>query len=155
MPETFVPLREWLRPSIAVPTPPPPPPPQPEAEIRFDPVDDDNVMRDVRLFRAALRESLDACVQVLAREIAVEVVSRELELAPADITSVVERAIARYTIPLSIRVHPDEVACVRDFEGVVADASVRRGDVILAVCGGTIDASLGVRLARVLAAVGS
>jgi flagellar biosynthesis/type III secretory pathway protein FliH len=92
---------------------------------------------------------------VLVREIAVEIVSRELRLAPAEISNIVNLACARYAQPLSIRVHPDEVQDVRGFENVVADNSIRRGDVMLTISGASIDASLGMRLARVLAVVGA
>ena len=154
MPEAFVSLREWLAPSESVEIAQP----LESAPLLIEEDDDEgeylDVVREVRFFRAALREALNDHVRMLVREIAVEVVSRELQLAPTDIAQIVERACARYAQPLSIRVHPSEAHEVRGFDDVVSDESIRRGDVMLIVCGGEVDASLGMRLARVLAAVG-
>lgn len=154
MPNAFVPLREWLAPVAARPFEP-----EREAhaaeeavpvEIAVESDIFDEVLRETRFFRAALRDALEERVNMLAREIAIEVVARELELAPVDIAAVVERASERYEAPLSIRAHPDEAHRLGTFENVIEDASVRRGDVLLTVVGGTIDASLGMRLERVL-----
>jgi flagellar biosynthesis/type III secretory pathway protein FliH len=155
--ETFVPLREWLAPVVPAPMFTPEPELPEESELASIPVEEDeyhDVMREVRFFRAALRESLEERTQMLVREIAIEVVARELELAPADIAGIVESACARYAPPLSIRVHPDEASELRGLENVVADTSIRRGDVMLSIASGTIDASLGMRLVRALSAVG-
>ena len=154
MPNAFVPLREWLAPAA-------PRSVEPECEVHEEEeaatvevaVESDvldEVLRETRFFRAALRDALEESVKMLAREIAIEVVARELELAPVDIAAVVERASERYETPLSIRVHPEEARRLAAFANVIEDASMRSGDVLLTVAGGTIDASLGMRLERVL-----
>ena len=156
MPSAFVPLREWFAPPYEEVAPALEPiveeiivPAAPEDEpcdARME------LLADIRLFRAKLAESLDHFVGLLLREIAVEVLARELELAPSDIAAVVQFARERYACdePLGIRAHPSEVALLEGSARVVGDATLRPGDVVLEVHGGTIDATLGMRLTRVL-----
>jgi flagellar biosynthesis/type III secretory pathway protein FliH len=66
--------------------------------------------------------------------------------------TIVAQGLERYrTEPLHVRTHPDEVARL---EGagipVIADDSLRTGDVVLETRYGSIDASLGIRLERLL-----
>ncbi len=86
-------------------------------------------------------------------DVACEVLARELELAPANLEAIVARACARHTSEgiVSVRIHPDEAAqlCDAGVE-VIADSAVRRGDALLQVRSGTIDVTLGARLAAVL-----
>ena len=144
--DEFVPLDAYLqaperaREVLAVPEPP-----QPEL-VR-------EALHEARRFRAALADALDAARDRLVRDLASDVLARELACAPADVERIAQRTLARYADdePLHVRVHPDEVALLAGFDlPVVADARLRRGDVTLTLRYGTIDASLGVRLAQVL-----
>jgi flagellar biosynthesis/type III secretory pathway protein FliH len=111
-------------------------------------------LREVRRFRAALADALDAALALLLREIAIDVVGRELRIAGADVVHCVQRACERYGVDAisTLRVHPDDAGAAGALQGcsVIPDAGLRRGDAILTVRGGTIDVSLGARLERVL-----
>lgn len=146
-PDGFRSLAEVLRSSQA---PVPDPAPEkdellPEAAV---------AVRDIRLFRARIAEAAELAVRDLCEDIAVEVLARELQLAPAEISEIVRRALERHEAEgiARIRVHPDEAAAISD-ERVCADESLRRGDAVLDVAYGSIDVSLGVRLASVIRAV--
>ncbi len=122
----------------------------PEAETEYG-IDD--AIGDARRFRASLADALAMCLEELLRDIAGDVLARELQLAPCDVRAIVERAVERYGIePVCIRVNPaDAHALDRMGAIVVADGQMRGGDVLLEMRHGSIDASLGVRLERVLA----
>jgi hypothetical protein len=108
---------------------------------------------DVRRFRAALADALDAQLSDLLGDIACDVLARELLLAPADVAQIVATALERFSAetPLRVRAHPADLPVLAN-AGVVAlaDASLRRGDAIVELQHGTIDARLGMRLAAVL-----
>lgn len=111
----------------------------------------------VRRFRAALCDALDAALDELRRAIARDVLARELRLAPADVAAIAAGALERYAgeRPLRLRVHPDDAAALATGDlNVVADAGLRRGDVAIDLHAGTIDATLGARLACVMEAFG-
>lgn len=111
--------------------------------------------RDVRLFHARVEEAIESSVATLRCDIAAEIVGRELQLAPASIAEIVRRAVRRFHAdsPVRVRVNPEDLDSLAD-DGVqsVADRDLRRGDAVLEVGGGTIDVTLGVRLAAVLRA---
>jgi flagellar biosynthesis/type III secretory pathway protein FliH len=159
MHDAFIPLAQWLAPATAI----------DEVagaasdagghaekeEARTESFDDEcAALSDVRRFRAALYDALEVALGVLLREIAIDVVGRELALEPCNIERIVERARERYRFeePLSVRVHPSDLerlpAPYRKM--AVADESLRSGDLMLCVRSGTIDATLGARLERVL-----
>ncbi len=157
--DAFVPLARRLRPNVepAAETPAAPEPDaceEPLAPQERDELDD--ALAAVRRFRAALDDALDAALDALVERIAREVVGRELLLAPADLGAIVAEARACYALhePLVIRVHPDDAACVsaNDLGAFVADPRVQRGDALIEVRSGTIDATLAARLERLLAA---
>jgi flagellar biosynthesis/type III secretory pathway protein FliH len=112
------------------------------------------LVRDVRLFHARITEALEDAVERLVCDVASDVLARELQLAPADIERIVDRALQRYVSeePLRVRTHPGDAALVQCGVPVVADDSLARGDVILELRDGFLDASLGVRLDAVLRA---
>lgn len=113
---------------------------------------------DVRRFRAAVRDTVDVTVRNVLCDVAAGVLARELALAPANLEAIVERACERHFADgvVRVRVHPDEALQIVDSGlDVVADTSLRRGDVLLEARSGTIDVSLGARLAAVLDAVAS
>ncbi len=156
MPDAFVSLVSWLRPessgecapravdeSSATGAP---------DEAFGEPDARDDALAEARRFRMALDDALEATVAALREEIAHEVLARELQLAAPDLRAIVARARERYAFdePLTIRVHPDDVAACACFARVIGDERLRRGDVVLEVRCGTIDASLGARLDRLL-----
>lgn len=147
--DRFVTLSQWLAPSPA--------PVELEEAIReLDPHETgaaDAAISDVRRFRAALADAVDVAVSDLLRDIAADVLARELRLSPSDLRAIVGRAFERYAVdePVAVRVHPLDEASLRGLPvNVVVDPQLRRGDVVLVVRSGTIDASLGARLDRVL-----
>lgn len=173
MPEGFVSMAAWMRGPVAVDeqvveAQPEFPTVACEDAPQNEPVaqeDDDmpeallgDLCSDVRRFRAALADALDYSVAQLVRDIAVDVLGRELQLAPSDLAAIVARARRRFSHeePVAIRVHPDDVSQldVCDLR-IVADAKLRRGDAILDLSTGTIDASLGVRLESLLQSHGA
>lgn len=106
-----------------------------------------------RRFHAALADALDVALEGLLRNVACDVLARELSLAPADIAAIAARALAQYAgeSPVRIRVHPEETFLLDGAEiPVVPDCRLRRGDVAIDVECGTIDAGLGARLLCVL-----
>lgn len=109
-------------------------------------------MRDLRLFRARIAEAVETAAELLIGDIAAEVLARELELAPANLHRIVDRALQRYFSeePLRVRVHPADAATIECGVPVVADDGLLRGDAILELRDGYVDARLGVRLATVL-----
>mgnify|MGYP001358458681 CR=1 FL=1 len=111
--------------------------------------------RECRLFAARVAEALESAIEMLRNDIAAEVVGRELRLAPADLRAIVSRTLQRYALeaPVRVRVHPDDLDSLRTEFSTIADAKLRRGDAVLEVRGGVIDASLGVRLESVLKAI--
>jgi flagellar biosynthesis/type III secretory pathway protein FliH len=108
--------------------------------------------RDVRLFRARVMEAVDAAVEPLLAGIAADVLARELVLAPADVEAIVDRALARCSSegPLRVRVHPNDAASVRSGIPVAGDEHLQRGDAIVDLRCGSIDASIAIRLAALL-----
>jgi len=108
---------------------------------------------DIRLFRARVAEALESALEGLCRDLASEVLARELMLRPVDARAICEALIDRYAreVPVAIRVHPHECQTLNGFDvPIVADERLRRGDVMLDVVGGTLNASLAVRLDQVL-----
>ena len=125
---------------------------QPGGEVR-EAIDD--AVRDVRIFRAQLRETVDRAVETIVCDIAAEVLARELLLEPADIQAIVHSAMQRYASaePVALRVSPSDARSVDCELPVVEDASLRSGDAVLQLRDGTIDVSLGVRLDAVLRSI--
>jgi len=155
--ERFIPLAELLRPPV-VPQSPPPPPLTPA--VREDvvcaeatPAAHDDLLRDVRLFRARLADAFDAMRERLLVALAGDVVARELRLAPVDIAALARRLLDERTDqgPIRLRVAPEDLERVRCAAcAVVADSTLLAGDAVLECEGGDVDARLGVRLADAL-----
>lgn len=132
-----------------------PSPQEPALEIVEEMIasrNDEDVMREVRLFYAHVIEAVEAAVETLLEDIAADVLARELLLAPVEIEAIVDRALQRFASeePLRVRVPPQDVSRVRCGVPVVGDADLRAGDAIVELRSGTVDASLGVRLAALL-----
>ena len=149
MSERFVRLAAYLRPKA----------PQIEElpEVVSEPVhpDVEDTIGAARRFRAALADALDTAVAYLLREIAVNVLARELALAPADVAAVVVAALARLNDErvLLVRAHPEDLDALTALEiECVADAKLHRGEVLFEVRSGTIDLRFGARLEAAVAA---
>ena len=125
-----------------------------EAQPAQEPADDlVEALAAARHFRAALADAVDIAVEDLLRDIARNVLARELTLAPADLVAIVEAALERYAadVPLRVRAHPEEVRALERLGfPVYADPNVRRGDAAIDLRNGSIDASLVARLESVL-----
>jgi flagellar biosynthesis/type III secretory pathway protein FliH len=121
---------------------------QPDDELIAD------VCERVRRFRAMLADALDRSLAELLREIAIDVVGRELLLAPADLEAIVRCARERCAeIPLAVRVHPAQQRLYYFDVPVLPDPSLRSDDVQIELRSGSIDARLGVRIEQMLARV--
>jgi len=107
-------------------------------------------LRDARLFRARLADAFADAAQRLVRELACEVLARELRLAPCDIAALVRRVGERVPV-MRVRVAAADLGAVTGVL-LVADPALRAGDAIVELAGGALDARLGVRLAAVLEA---
>jgi flagellar biosynthesis/type III secretory pathway protein FliH len=110
------------------------------------------MLREMRLFRARIIEATEEAVETMLLDIASEVLGRELELAPADIEAILDRALQRYfeEQPLCVRVHPADCELLGTELALIADDSLQRGDAIVELRSGSIDARLGTRLASIL-----
>jgi len=110
--------------------------------------------REIRLFIARAAEAIECTIEMLRNDAACQILGRELQLAPADLREIVARTIQRCALetPVRVRVHPEDLAALDGEFSVIADPELRRGDAVLEVRGGAIDASLGVRLDSVLRA---
>lgn len=109
----------------------------------------------VRRFHASLREALQTAFESLLLDLASEVLGRELLLEPADLQRIVERTLERYAglEPLRVRVHPGDAAALELEIPLLCDDTLMRGDAIVELRDGEIDASLGVRLEALLESI--
>ena len=120
----------------------------PAAPERDDDVSE--ALREARLFRARLADAFAEASQRLLRELACEVLARELRLAPCDLAALVQRV--RECVPVvRVRVAAADLGAVTGVP-VVADLALQAGDAIVELAGGALDARLGVRLEAVLEA---
>lgn len=117
--------------------------------VREHPDDVVAAIRDARLFRARLADAFDDALVWLLRELAADVLARELRLAPCDVAAIARRA--RECAPIvRLRVAPADVARGEYGLPVVPDPALHAGDAVFELDGGAFDARLGVRLAAVL-----
>lgn len=105
-------------------------------------------LREARLFRARLADAFDDARQRLLRELAADVLARELRIAACDLDALGRRIFAEAPF-VRIRVAPADAAVISGVP-VVADPELDDGDAIVELAGGVVDARLGVRLAAVL-----
>ncbi|MGB8965823.1 MAG: FliH/SctL family protein [Candidatus Cybelea sp.] len=164
MPDGFVPLASLLRPIVVEPVDPSLPvsttaagtPDEAIARAGTLEAEYDENLCAARRFRAALADALEVAVGRLLREIANDVLARELRLASADVASVVAHALARFDGEkvLSLRVHPSELGTLPEL-GLekIADESLAPGDAVIELHSGTIDLRLPARLEAALSVV--
>jgi flagellar biosynthesis/type III secretory pathway protein FliH len=156
MSDEFVPLANYLRPAAVAPSVEVSPACDSEpSDAPYAQAESDEAMRSARRFRAALADALDVAVQRLVRAIARDVLARELQLEPADLTAIVAKALDRQADErvLSVRAHPTDLAALASI-GLerVADSTLAPGDILIALHSGTIDLSLNARLEAAIAA---
>ncbi len=115
-------------------------------------------VREARLFRARLADAFDDAVARLLRELATDVLARELRLAPCDLAAIVRAVGERAPVVRVCIAACDATALaggplIRGCDAaVVEDPALAAGDAIVEFAGGALDARLGVRLATVLEA---
>lgn len=109
-----------------------------------------DALREAKLFRARLADAFDDARGRLLRELASDVLARELRIAPCDLDVLAQRALASAPV-VRVRVAPSEIGLVSGIP-VVADPELAEGDAVVEIDGGAIDARLGARLALILEA---
>jgi hypothetical protein len=121
-------------------------------------VEDNDVREEAlsaaRRFRAAVADAVDATVHEVLCDVACDVLGRELQLAPADLSAIIAAALGRCAAEtvLRVRVHSRDMAtAARCGIDVVSDDGLRTGDAVIELRHGSIDARLGVRVAEVFA----
>jgi hypothetical protein len=113
-------------------------------------------VREARLFRARLADAFDDAAARLLRELATDVLARELRLAPCDLAAIV-RGIGERAPVVRVRIAACDAAALAGGPllrgcdaAVVEDPALAGGDAIVELAGGALDARLGVRLATIL-----
>ncbi|MEO7040121.1 MAG: hypothetical protein ABI186_08855 [Candidatus Elarobacter sp.] len=110
--------------------------------------DERAAFREARLFRARLADAFDDAFGRLLRELATEVLARELRIAPCDLVVLIERVAQRAPF-VRLRVAAADAAHAYGLPAV-ADPALDPGDAVLELADGALDLRLGVRLAGVL-----
>lgn len=155
MSNAFVPLELFLRPVECEVASNDSPEPLPAVEIVRFPEEYEEMLRAARRFRAALEDALEVATQQVLRTIAGEVLARELQLAGPDLAAIVSTALDRVgnqCIPF-VRAHPADCASLEGLGlALVADDSMKAGDIRIELQSGTIDLTLDARLDAALAA---
>jgi hypothetical protein len=104
--------------------------------------------RDARLFRARLADAFEDASVRLLRELAIAVLARELKIAPCDLAALARGVLERAAF-VRLRIAPEDAG--RDYGiATIADPTLSEGDAVFELCGGALDARLGVRLAAIL-----
>ena len=123
----------------------------PDAPRESDDASYVQAVSDARRFRAALADALAYAAASIVRELASDVLARELNVAPCAMDALIARLLSDHVSasPLRVRISPHDRITTNDFS-VVIDDSLQPGDAILECASGAIDARLGVRLADVI-----
>ncbi len=161
-PDAFVPLAVWLAgptlapehadPPLAEPPAEPTPTPPPSAPAAVAPLEEPEVLRDVRLFRARLADALALATTTLLHDLAYAVLGRELLAAPADVAALAARILAEHPAAEPVLIRHAAGEAIDLGVPTAADSSLAPGDLLLTFADGVVDARLGVRLAVVLEA---
>lgn len=164
MPNAFVPLYDYIRSAatpIATLCEEHEEPEEDIEQITEDPLLQsempyESIFSDIRHFRAHLADALDRAREKLLQDLACHVLARELSIKPVEIATLVSKLLEDFgeTGHTAVRVHPDDLAQLRDIEmldcQVIPDVTLHRGDAMLELSDGTVDARLGVRLDNIL-----
>lgn len=148
MPESFVPLERYLR---AESQPSPAPTPVPECA----PEPSRARLHEFRRFYACVADAVETARADLLRDLAADVLARELQTAPVEIERIASKLLSRFSEqePVHVLAHAAEIERLRHLDVPVHPAEhLRRGDITLVLRYGSIDASLGARMADVLSA---
>jgi hypothetical protein len=107
---------------------------------------------EIALARVAALEAYERARTRLLERIAGDVLARELTLAPADVTELARRALEEFAgeEPVALVVSPADAPQLSCRVPVRIDASLERGDLIVIVRDGIVDARFAVRLRRSL-----
>ncbi len=151
MPERFVSLASLLAERRV------PAVPAPETVVAEEPqaAPPPRAASECALFHARLREAFERTHAALLRDLAADVLARELRLAPADVEALARRLLerARDETPVAVRVSPSDRARIALDLPIETDPALRPGDVVLVVRDGTLESTLGVRLEALVHAV--
>ncbi len=109
---------------------------------------------DLAVMRAAAVEAFERASARLLRDLAEEVLARELALAPADTGALVRRFVAELADyePLALAISPADAGQVRAALPVRIDPNLRAGDAILEVRDGAFESRLVLRVESIVAA---
>lgn len=109
---------------------------------------EDAALHDIETFRAYAIETIERSMERLLTSLAEEVLGRELLLAPADVNEIARRALRRYDRegPIRLRVSAVDLGHVRSELPVIVDNELNKGDIIVEVRDGMLDARMDVRL---------
>jgi len=121
----------------------------PSTEASDEPFVLDELVRDVRSFRARLDDLLERSVETLLERIARDVFAREYAVAPPDVRRIVERTLADFceSQPVRIRIHPSDAAHLHNAcVAVQPDAGLYRGEVVFELDNGALASTLETRL---------
>jgi hypothetical protein len=146
MPEGFVPLAGSLRGDAATERAPragDEPPASPES----NPDGVEALLDALALARLAALEAYDRAAPRLLAALAQTVLGRELELAPADLRTLVAHLRRDFATaePVAVLLAPGEAGCRIDGLPVRADPALCAGDIVLEVRDGEIDARFALR----------
>ena len=139
-----MPLATFLRPPPAPREPASAPQPAPSVSVH-----EAEALGAARRFRAGVRDALDVAVAQSLQRVARDVLGRELQLAPADVSAIVNAALeaSHAENVLAIRANPADLDALRAFDlELIGDEALRPGDIELVLRSGTIDLRLASRL---------
>jgi flagellar biosynthesis/type III secretory pathway protein FliH len=155
VPEEFVPLAISLR--AAAQSSPPEPPSRASASadgetFASEALRRDEILQELVLARLAALEAYERLTPSLLEALARDVLGRELALAPADLNRLAGELCeaAAGEEPVALIVAPDDAPAIACRLPVRTDIALRRGDLILEVRDGEIDARFNLRIAGVL-----
>ena len=148
MAERFVPLAAFVRaaPSpVASAAPPVSQPPASRGAVDYAQA---GVVHELTLLTLAAREAFARAAARLLRELANDVLARELLLAPADVAALVGRAVAAFAehAPVGIAVSGFDADRVRAPLPVRVDPRLGAGDLVVDVRDGAFESSFTFRL---------
>jgi flagellar biosynthesis/type III secretory pathway protein FliH len=112
-------------------------------------------IEEVALLRLRALEVFERARERLLERFADEVLARELQMQPADISAVARRLLAEFADdpPLTFLVAPADAARLSVDMTVRVDASLSPGDIVVAFSAGSIESPLRLRASAILAEI--